>query len=138
MEILGHKSHLILAERPEFVHTSMTASINEVKELLFSLGPLSAYLFRTFSDAMLSQLDDAVRKEVVAEANELIASGGFFDTAKAPPSDDSACACEPDMQDALRPSVSLNIRPESGFDQAWLLCGGKKAGQDHQDKRSGL
>ena len=112
MELLGHKSHLILAERPDFVHTSMTTSINEVKELLFSLGPLSAYLFRAFSDAMLSQLNDAVRNEVVAEANELIASGGFFETAKEPPSDDSASACEPDMQGALQSSMSLDIRPD--------------------------
>jgi hypothetical protein len=112
MELLGHKSHLILAERPEFVHTSMTSSINEVKELLFSLGPLSAYLFQAFSDAMLSQLDDAVRKEVVAEANELIASGGFFETAKEPPSDDSTSACEPDMQGALQSGITLDIRPD--------------------------
>ena len=92
MELLGHKSHLILAEKPDFVHTSMTSSINEVKELLFSLGPLSAYLFRAFSDAMLSQLDDDVRREAVMQANELVASGGFFETgqADAPLSDDSA------------------------------------------------
>ena len=82
---------MILAEKPEFVHTSMTSSINEVKELLFALGPLSAYLFRVFSDAMLSKLDDAVRKEVVTEANEIIASGGFFETARDEPlSDDSS------------------------------------------------
>ncbi|MHB8117751.1 MAG: sodium:solute symporter family transporter [Methanothrix sp.] len=112
MELLGHKSHLILAERPDFVHTSMTSSINEVKELLFSLGPLSTYLFRAFSDAMLSQLNDVVRKEVVVEANELIASGGFFETAKEPPSDDSVAACEPDMQGALQFSMSLDIHPD--------------------------
>ena len=109
MELLGHKTHLILAERPEFVHTSTTSSINEVKELLFSLGPLSAYLFRAFSDAMLSQLDDAMREEVVVQANELIAGGGFFETAKEPLSDDSTSACEPDMQGALQFGMSLDI-----------------------------
>ncbi|MBN1235338.1 MAG: DUF835 domain-containing protein [Methanotrichaceae archaeon] len=112
MELLGRKTHLILAERPEFVHTSMTSSINEVKELLFTLGPLSAYLFRAFSEAMLLHLSDAVRKEVVMQANELIASGGFFETAKEPPSDDSTSACEPDMQSALHSSTSLNIHPD--------------------------
>jgi Na+/proline symporter len=112
MELLGHKTHLILAERPEFVHTSMTTSINEVKGLLFSLGPLSAYLFRAFSEAMLSQLDDVVRKEVVMQANELIASGGFFESAKEPPSDDSVEGCEPGMQNALHSSMSLDIHPD--------------------------
>ncbi|MEI6103108.1 MAG: DUF835 domain-containing protein [Methanothrix sp.] len=112
MELLGHKSHLILAEKPDFVHTSITMSINEVKELLFSLGPLSTYLFRAFSDAMLSKLDDNVRKEVVMQANELVASGEFFETGKLMTqlSDDSVAACEPDMKGALQSSVSLDIR----------------------------
>ena len=113
MELLGHKSHLILAERPDFVHTSMTSSINEVKELLFSLGPLSAYLFRAFSDAMLSHLGDDVRREVVMQANELAASGEFFETGKKTSqlSDDSSSACEPEMQGALQSSISLDIYP---------------------------
>ncbi|MFZ2472174.1 MAG: DUF835 domain-containing protein [Methanothrix sp.] len=113
MELLGHKSHLILAERPDFVHTSMTSSINEVKELLFSLGPLSTYLFRTFSDAMLSQLDNDVRREAVMQANELVASGEFFETGKMKSqlSDDSAFACEPEMRGALQSGESLDIYP---------------------------
>jgi len=112
MELLGHKSHLILAERPDFVHTSITMSINEVKELLFSLGPLSTYLFRAFSDAMLSKLADDVRREAVMQANELVASGEFFETGKLMTqlSDDSVAACEPDMKGALQSSVSLDIR----------------------------
>jgi Na+/proline symporter len=112
MELLGHKSHLILAERPDFVHTSITTSINEVKELLFSLGPLSAYLFRAFSDAMLSKLADDVRREAVMQANELVASGEFFEIGKQTSqlSDDSVAACEPDMKGALQSSISLDIR----------------------------
>ncbi|MEI8003217.1 MAG: DUF835 domain-containing protein, partial [Methanothrix sp.] len=112
MELLGHKSHLILSERPVFVHTSMTSSINEVKELLFSLGPLSAYLFRAFSEAMLAQMDDVVRKEIIMQANELVASGEFFETGKEPPTDDAASACEPEMQGALHSSISLDIHPD--------------------------
>jgi len=111
MELLGHKSRLILAERPDFVHTSLTSSINEIKELIFSLGPLSSYLFQVFSDAMLSQLDDDVRREVVMQANELIASRKFFDTGKRTQqlSDDSTCACEPEMQGAIPSGMSLDI-----------------------------
>ena len=114
MELLGHKTHLILAEKPDFVHMSMTSSINEVKELLFSLGPLSAYLFRAFSDAMLSRIDDEVRRETVMQANELVASGEFFETGKQTQqlSDDSVAACEPEMQGALQSSMSLDIRPD--------------------------
>jgi Na+/proline symporter len=114
MELLGRKSHLILAERPDFVHTSMNSSINEVKELLFSLGPLSTYLFRAFSDVMLSKLVDDVRREAVIQANELVASGEFFETGKLTTqlSDDSVAACEPDMKGALQSSISLDIRTD--------------------------
>jgi Na+/proline symporter len=113
MELLGHKTHLILAEKPEFVHASLISNVNEIKELIFSLGPLSAYLFRVFSEAMLSNLGEEVRKEVVTVANEMIAAGGFFESpARAEPiSDDSSTACEPDMQDALGSSLQqLKIR----------------------------
>jgi Na+/proline symporter len=112
LELLGHKTHLILAERPEFVHMSVTSSINEVKELLFILGPLSSYLFRVFSDAMLSRLGDGVRNEVVLEANETIASSGFFESAKSGLSDEPVAACEPDMRGALPSLTSLDIRPD--------------------------
>jgi hypothetical protein len=114
MELLGHKTHLILAEKPEFVHMPTTSSVNEVKELLFSLGPLSAYLFRLFSDTMLSGLSDGVRKEVVTDANEAITSGELFEsTAKdGKTSDDSSVACEPDMQDAFHSLQPLNIRSD--------------------------
>ena len=51
MELLARKTHLILAEKPKCLHIRIiTSGIDEVKELLFSLGPLSAYLFRLFSD----------------------------------------------------------------------------------------
>jgi Na+/proline symporter len=112
MELLGHKTHLILAEKPEFVHASLTSNVNEIKELIFSLGPLSAYLFRVFSEAMLSNLGEGRRKEVVTVANEMIAAGGFFESAARaePISDDSNTACEPDMQDALGSLQTLQIR----------------------------
>ncbi len=113
MELLGHKTHLILAERPQFVHVSMSSSVNEVKELIFTLGPLSAYLFRVFSDTMLSTLNEGIRKEVVTKANEMISAGGFFEvTTRAEQiSDEANSACEPDMQDALSSSLTLKIRP---------------------------
>jgi len=112
LELLGHKTHLILAERQEFVHASMTSDITEVKELLFTLGPLSAYLLRIFSETMLSQLDDGTRRKVVIQANESIASGEFFEAAKRPLSDDDTAACEPEMADAFSAKSSIDIRPD--------------------------
>ena len=109
MELLGHRTHLILAERHEFVRGEMTAAINEIKELIFALGPLSGYLFRIFSETMLSRLEDDERREVAAEANEAIASGDFFESAKKTLSDDSTVACEPEMQEAMGHGPALNI-----------------------------
>lgn len=114
IELLARKSHFLLAEDPDFVHMEMTESINEAKELLFSLGPLSSYLFQVFSDAMLSQLHDDARREAVMQANDQIASGEFFETAKKMQSlsDDSVSACEPEMNSALQFGMSLNVRPD--------------------------
>ena len=109
MELLGHRTHLILAERQEFVRGEMTAAINEIKELIFTLGPLSGYLFRIFSETMLSRLEDDERREVAAEANEAIASGDFFESAKKTLSDDSTVACEPEMQEAMGHGPALKI-----------------------------
>ena len=109
MELLGHRTHLILAERQEFVRGEMTAAINEIKELIFALGPLSGYLFRIFSETMLSRLEDDERREVAAEANEAIASGDFFESAKKTLSDDSTVACEPEMQEAMGHGPALKI-----------------------------
>jgi Na+/proline symporter len=113
IELLAHKSHFILAENPDFVHMEITSGINEAKELLFSLGPLSSYLFQTFSDAMLSQINDDARREAVMQANEQIASGEFFETSKQKPlSDDSVSACEPDMKGALQSGMSIIVLPD--------------------------
>ncbi len=110
MELLGHRTHLLLAEREEFVRGEIpAAAINEIKELIFSLGPLSSYLFRVFSEAMLSRLEEQTRREVVAEANDAIASGGFFETGKKPLSDDETAACEPEMQKAVGQGLVLNL-----------------------------
>jgi len=110
MELLGHRTHLLLAEREEFVRGEIpAAAINEIKELIFSLGPLSSYLFRVFSEAMLSRLEEQTRREVVAEANDAIASGGFFEAGKKPLSDDETAACEPEMQKAVGQGLVLNL-----------------------------
>jgi len=115
MEILGRKTRLILAERPEFVHAKLPAPVNETKELLFTLGPLSIYLFRLFSETMLSRLAAETRDAVAEEVNLQLEAGSFFE----PQWLQKACAleaegeesagCEPDMRGAVRAGSFLKI-----------------------------
>ena len=117
IELLGSRTRLILAERQKFVHIGQgrTEEIVEIRELLFSLGPLSAYLFQVFSEAMLSPLSKDMREEATAQANEMIASGAFFDVPSAMPEDrssppnDSPAGCEPEMQAAVQAGSTLII-----------------------------
>jgi Na+/proline symporter len=112
MELLGRKTHLVLTERPDFVHADMTSDINEVNELIFTLGSLSAYLFAVFAEAMLFHLDDEMRRDAIAQVNEGIASGGFFESTRKTLSDDATAACEPEMKRAIEPRRELDIRPD--------------------------
>ncbi len=113
LEISGRKTRLVLNERPGFVHKDLSGDVTEIKELIFALGPLSTYLFKVFSDTMLAGLSDDKRRDVIEEANNLVAVGGFFEganVASAPATESSEEACEPDMRNALTPSA-LNIPP---------------------------
>jgi hypothetical protein len=74
----GTPSRRTLLERSKLVHAKLGSDQNEVRELLFALGPLGAYLLKIFFDARLSKLSDAVRREVVSEANSTIRNGSFL------------------------------------------------------------
>ncbi|MFB3763613.1 MAG: DUF835 domain-containing protein [Methanotrichaceae archaeon] len=102
METLSKRTRMLLAERREFVHKDLPNDVNEAKELLFTLGPLSAYLFKIFLETMLSGLKESVRDQVADEVNAAISSGTFFEEAKVVPQDESTLACEPDMREALK------------------------------------
>lgn len=112
MELLGRRTRLILSERPEFVRVRITPGINEINELLFTLGPFSLYLFMAFSEVMLAGLKEIQKREVLEEVNQLMAERSFFEEAKTrQPSDESTAAgCEPDMQSAFGPAA-LEIQP---------------------------
>lgn len=97
IELLSRGTRMVLAEKPEFVHQKISSDINEIKELIFTLGPLSAYLFKVFSDAMLSGLDGTTRADVIRDANESIESGTVFEKAELVEGESSAAACDPDM-----------------------------------------
>jgi hypothetical protein len=106
IELLSRGTRMVLAERPEFVHREIASEINEIKELIFTLGPLSAYLFKVFSDAMLSGLDSATRVDVIRDVNESIESGTIFEKAE-PMGGESSAACDPDMAQSSK--VALKI-----------------------------
>jgi Na+/proline symporter len=111
LEVLGRRTRLVLKERPQFVHKDLSGEVKEIKELIFTLGPLSSYLFQVFSEAMLAGLDDAKRRDVIDEANSFIASGGFFEGAvviQDTGEEGRGAACEPDMRNALS-ACALNI-----------------------------
>ncbi|MDM7913058.1 MAG: DUF835 domain-containing protein [Methanotrichaceae archaeon] len=114
LEVLGRRTRLVLKERPEFVHKDLSGDVSEIKEMIFALGPLSAYLFQIFSETMLAGLSEAKKSDVIDEANSLIASGGFFEGAKVSHDSNTEAhdaTCEPDMRNALRPGPALNIPP---------------------------
>ena len=116
MELLGRRTRLILAERPEFVQQDMPAAINEVKELLFTLGPLSMYLFHLFSEAMLSRLAVETRNAAIEEVNMQIEAQSFFESSwlqktcdQSVEKDEESAGCEPDMREAAASGSSLMI-----------------------------
>jgi len=114
IETVSKMTRMLLAERREFVHKDLPNDINAVKELLFTLGSLSAYLFKTFSDAMLLGLTDPAKDQIVDEVNSLILSGTFFEEAVAEPQDESSAECEPDMREAIK-SRESNIKISSSL-----------------------
>ncbi|MDM7935370.1 MAG: DUF835 domain-containing protein, partial [Methanothrix sp.] len=115
MEVLASRTRLLLAERRGYVHTGLPEEINEVDELLFILGPLSAYLFKVFSDTILSRLSLEVREAAARDVNAHIAQGSFFEgisfrpEAEITPESLPEAACEPEMGEALRPGSALEI-----------------------------
>lgn len=130
MELLARKTRLVLVENGEYVHIPAPSDINEVRELLFTLGNLSAHLFRIFSNAMLSRLDEAKRREVIEETNLQIVSRSFFEAPKTPAcKNDNDAACEPDMRDALGPGRSLMIDPNLTLSRRGFFMAVRKLGR---------
>jgi Na+/proline symporter/archaellum biogenesis ATPase FlaH len=104
IETLSSRTRLVLAERREFVHLDLPSEISEVKELIFILGPLSAYLFKVFSEAMLAGLSDAVRAEVVGEVNAMIEAGVFFEERR---ETEGSAACDPEMREVGKGAIKF-------------------------------
>lgn len=135
MELLSRKTRLLLSESNDFVHAETSSGINEIHELIFTLGPLSMKLFSVFSDAMLSQLDENARREVVAEANEAIATGAFFEATKRPSPDDQAAGCEPDMGSAIASVVSLQMPVDLVLSRRGFFMALRRLGKMIQERK---
>lgn len=108
IEMLSRETRMVLAESKEFVHANVSSEINEIKELIFTLGPLSAYLFKVFSEAMLSWLENSTRVEVIRNVRESIKDGTFFDKTGTLEAEPSSAGCDPDMAQSSEMAV-LNV-----------------------------
>ena len=97
IEQLSRETRMVLAERPTFVHGEVSLEINEIKDLIFSLGPLSSYLFKVFSEAIMSGVNIAIRADVIREFNESIESDTIFEKVGSVEAESSAAACDPEM-----------------------------------------
>ncbi|MDF0592296.1 DUF835 domain-containing protein [Methanotrichaceae archaeon M04Ac] len=88
------RTRLVLQVRPEFVNRKLTSDINRADELIFLLGPLPAYLFKAFSDALLKRLDEPCRKAVKRRLYEMMNGDEIFRGARRT---DEGDACDPEM-----------------------------------------
>ncbi|MHC1632127.1 MAG: DUF835 domain-containing protein [Methanotrichaceae archaeon] len=69
---------LVLKVSPEFIHKKLLSDINEIHQLIFLLGPLSSYLFKSFANAMLAGLDETSRIKVIRSIEDLRATDKLF------------------------------------------------------------
>lgn len=107
----GSPSRLTLHERPKFVHAKLGSDVNEVRDLLFALGPLGAYLLKIFFNAMLSKQAETVRMEILSEANSAIKDGSFFEGMRIETHEtdqNGGPSCDPDMVRTVRDRANGN------------------------------
>jgi hypothetical protein len=81
IEKLSHnnRTRIVLPDRPLFAHRPPTAEISEVRQLIFMLGPLSAYLFKVFANLMLSGLDERSRQKITEDVNAMKEADSQFE-----------------------------------------------------------
>ncbi|HII05901.1 MAG TPA: DUF835 domain-containing protein [Methanotrichaceae archaeon] len=88
------RTRLVLRTRPEFVNKKLTSDINEAKQLIFLLGPLSAYLFKVFADSILKGLDETAKMTVLRDLEEMMGAEKLFSGMVGP---DEDAGCDPEM-----------------------------------------
>jgi len=88
------RTRLLLHARPEFVNRKLTSEITEATQLIFLLGPLSAYLFKVFAESLLKRLDEPSRLTVLRDLEEMMETEKLFSGMRGP---DEGVACDPEM-----------------------------------------
>jgi Na+/proline symporter len=88
------RTRLVLLARREFVNKKLTSDINEAQQLIFLLGPLSAYLFKVFAESLLKRLDGPSRVMVQRDLNEMMETDKLFSGMRGP---DEGVGCDPEM-----------------------------------------
>ena len=104
-----NRTRFVLKVRPEYVHEKLPLEINEVRQLIFLLGPLSCYLFKVFADAMIASLDESCRREAIRDIGVLMDTDKLFEGIKCAgrSAETSPEDCDPDMGK----SVVVKIEP---------------------------
>lgn len=100
LENLAKKYHtrLLIKVEPEYVHKKLDGDVEEARQLIFLLRPLSAYLFKIFANSMLSSLDKTTRKMVIEDVKEMMKTESLFEGMKCADSEgESVPSCDPDM-----------------------------------------
>jgi hypothetical protein len=88
------RTRLLLQVRSDFVNKKLDSDINEAQQLIFLLGPLSAYLFKVFADFLLKRLDEPSKVAVLRDLTVMIETEKIFSGMKQP---DEGVGCDPEM-----------------------------------------
>ncbi|TRZ67719.1 MAG: DUF835 domain-containing protein [Methanothrix sp.] len=77
-----NRTRFVLKVRPEYVHEKLSLEINEVRQLIFLLGPLSCYLLKAFADVMIASLQESCRREAIRDIEVLMDTDKLFEGIK--------------------------------------------------------
>ncbi|MEA2045684.1 MAG: DUF835 domain-containing protein, partial [Euryarchaeota archaeon] len=109
-----NRTRFVLKVRPEYVHEKLPLEINEVRQLIFLLGPLSCYLFKVFADAMIASLDESCRREAIRDIGMLMDTDKLFEgiMCAGRSAETSPEACDPDMGKSVGSSDEQFVKIE--------------------------
>ena len=96
------RTRLVLQARPKFVNRRLAAEINEAEDLIFLLGPISTYLFKTFAETLLKRLDPSSRAMAIREIEDMMETEKVFSGMREPR---EGVGCDPDMADIGSDSI---------------------------------
>ncbi|HRW82280.1 MAG TPA: DUF835 domain-containing protein [Methanothrix sp.] len=103
------RTRLVVQARPEFVNRMLASDINEAQQLIFLLGPLSAYLFKVFVDSLLKRLDEPEKMTVHRSLEGMMETEKIFAGMRR---EDEGGACDPEMGyiDERRGGLKIDMR----------------------------